>query len=223
MSLEYPDLSKLASKILYAKWDEGKKISGYESYCYKLSTNREHYEEIDQLCETSEQDDSSPKEENKGAAPTELGLEELGSDALGSELTRRRTEEEGEDKIREDEDYVSPSVITHLGRSSSSQGLSTSIPEGDKLVSGLPPIPDSTNHASSNGTIISASCVGLTGFLFLLYKFTPLRSMLDPRIRKSKKMLKDGVQGSNELQSHDYDFYPPVVDTNKYNISYQSR
>ncbi|KMZ96048.1 hypothetical protein PVNG_05986 [Plasmodium vivax North Korean] len=32
------------------------------------------------------------------------------------------------------------------------------------------PLPDSADEGRSNGTIISTSCVGLTGFLFLLYK-----------------------------------------------------
>ncbi|SCA83696.1 VIR protein [Plasmodium vivax] len=81
----------------------------------------------------------------------------------------------------------------------------------------------SEGNESPIKTITSASFVGIPSIIFLLYKFTPLRTVLDPRIRKTKHMLKDGVQGSNELQSHDYDFYPPDEDINRYNIAYQSR
>ncbi|VUZ99876.1 PIR protein [Plasmodium vivax] len=83
-------------------------------------------------------------------------------------------------------------------------------------------VPDSSNDGKSTGTIISTSSVGTVGFLFLLYKFTPLRSMLDPRIRKTRNNLMNGVQGSNELQSQDYDFYPQDAPFNRYNIGYQS-
>ncbi|CAG9480126.1 unnamed protein product [Plasmodium vivax] len=81
---------------------------------------------------------------------------------------------------------------------------------------------DSSDDGKSTGTIISTSSVGTVGFLFLLYKFTPLRSMLDPRIRKTRNNLMNGVQGTNELQSQDYDFYPQDAPFNRYNIGYQS-
>ncbi|SCA59817.1 Plasmodium vivax Vir protein, putative [Plasmodium vivax] len=84
-------------------------------------------------------------------------------------------------------------------------------------------ITDSADESKSTGTIISASSVGTVGFLFLLYKFTPLRSMLDPRIRNTKKNLINGVQGSNELQSQNFDFDPTDMDFNRYSIGYQSR
>ncbi|GAB69458.1 hypothetical protein PCYB_002070 [Plasmodium cynomolgi strain B] len=58
---------------------------------------------------------------------------------------------------------------------------------------------------------------------FFKYQFTPLRSMLDPVIRKTKKNLMNSVQGSNELKSQDNDFYPTDMDLNRYNIAYQSR
>ncbi|SCA60341.1 Plasmodium vivax Vir protein, putative [Plasmodium vivax] len=82
--------------------------------------------------------------------------------------------------------------------------------------------PDSSYDGKSTGTIISASSVGTVGFLFLLYKFTPLRSMLDPRIRKTRNNLMNGVQGSHELQSQDYDLYSQDAPFNRYNIGYQS-
>ncbi|KMZ95668.1 hypothetical protein PVMG_05812 [Plasmodium vivax Mauritania I] len=84
-------------------------------------------------------------------------------------------------------------------------------------------VTDSADDGKSTGTIISASSVGTVGFLFLLYKFTPLRSMLDPRIRNTKKNLINRVQGSNELQSQNFDFDPTDMDFNRYNIGYQSR
>ncbi|CAG9472700.1 unnamed protein product [Plasmodium vivax] len=83
-------------------------------------------------------------------------------------------------------------------------------------------VTDSSNDGKSTGTIITTSSVGTVGFLFLIYKFTPLRSMLDPRIRKTRNNLMNGVQGSNELQSQDYHFYPQDAPFNRYNIGYQS-
>ncbi|VUZ95007.1 PIR protein [Plasmodium vivax] len=104
-----------------------------------------------------------------------------------------------------------------------SQGLSVGNSEGDTDVSKDHSLNDYSDNVKSTGTIISASSVGTIGFLFLVYKFTPLRSMLDPRIRNTKKNLINGVQGSNELKSQDYDLDSTVMDFNRYNIGYQSR
>ncbi|KMZ95057.1 hypothetical protein PVMG_05584 [Plasmodium vivax Mauritania I] len=59
--------------------------------------------------------------------------------------------------------------------------------------------------------------------LILQMRFTPLRSMLDPRIRNTKKNLINRVQGSKELQSQNFDFDPTDMDFNRYSIGYQSR
>ncbi|SCA60114.1 Plasmodium vivax Vir protein, putative [Plasmodium vivax] len=108
-------------------------------------------------------------------------------------------------------------------RGSPDNDLSRKSYEGDIGEADSHSIPDSTENGNSNGTIISASGVGLTGFLFLLYKFTPIRTWIDPRIRKTKKELRNGINESNELQSHDYNFHYADMDINRYNIAYQSR
>ncbi|KMZ77157.1 hypothetical protein PVIIG_05633 [Plasmodium vivax India VII] len=61
--------------------------------------------------------------------------------------------------------------------------------------------------------------------VYFLYKnqFSPIRTWLDPRIRKTKSDLKNSVQGSNELQSHDYNFDTTNIDFNRFNVGYQSR
>ncbi|SCA60575.1 Plasmodium vivax Vir protein, putative [Plasmodium vivax] len=144
--------------------------------------------------------------------------------------------EEEEDK----EDDLGPEGEKNLQKGDSSPSLTavtlaTSISPDDVVVHDLQPdlhqnsqgvtehsVPDSSKDGKSTGTIISASSVGTVGFLFLLYKFTPLRSMLDPRIRKTRNNLMNGVQGSHELQSQDYDLYSQDAPFNRYNIGYQS-
>ncbi|SCA60327.1 Plasmodium vivax Vir protein, putative [Plasmodium vivax] len=97
-----------------------------------------------------------------------------------------------------------------------------------------PPVPDSfmistgldtgsDGNGSSMKTITSASLVGVPSIIFLLYKFSPVRTWLDPRIRKTKSELMNSVQGSNELQSHDYNFDTTNMDFNRFNVGYQSR
>ncbi|KMZ88735.1 hypothetical protein PVBG_05681 [Plasmodium vivax Brazil I] len=53
--------------------------------------------------------------------------------------------------------------------------------------------------------------------------FSPVRTWIDPRIRKTKRELKNSVQGSNELQSYDYNFDTTNMDFNRFNVGYQSR
>ncbi|SCA83570.1 Plasmodium vivax Vir protein, putative [Plasmodium vivax] len=86
-----------------------------------------------------------------------------------------------------------------------------------------PPDNSSGSNGSSNGTIIPISLVGTFCSLFLLYKFTPIRSMIDPRIRKTKKTLENPMQRSDELNPHDHNDYFTIVDINRYNVGYQSR
>ncbi|CAI7723147.1 PIR protein [Plasmodium vivax] len=189
---------------------------------------------------SAETPDETPEEKNiplgveVGEGVRGDGLGAVVAEGLGGEARikkkeeleeeiERIDEEEDDYKEREGEDDRTPPLNSQLLKPSSAKDLSMRIPEGGTLVDNLPSISNSTDNPRSNGTIISASCVGLTGFLFLLYKFTHLRTVLDPRIRKTKNMLKDGVQGSNELLLQDYNLFPPDVDTNKYNIAYQSR
>ncbi|SCA60250.1 Plasmodium vivax Vir protein, putative [Plasmodium vivax] len=97
-----------------------------------------------------------------------------------------------------------------------------------------PPVPDSfmistglntgsDGNGSSMKTITSASLVGVPSIIFLLYKFSPVRTWLDPRIRKTKSDLRNSIQGSNELQSHDYNFHTTNMDFSRINVGYQSR
>ncbi|VUZ93679.1 PIR protein [Plasmodium vivax] len=87
--------------------------------------------------------------------------------------------------------------------------------------------PDSGSNSVENGnpmrTIASASLVGIPSIVFLLYKFTPFRALVDPHIRKTKKMLMNPVNDNNEFQSHDYNFNETNMDFNRYNIAYESR
>ncbi|KNA00990.1 hypothetical protein PVNG_03097 [Plasmodium vivax North Korean] len=93
--------------------------------------------------------------------------------------------------------------------------------EGDKVTPHLGISSD--GNGSPIKTITSASMVGIPSIIFLLYKFTPIRTWIDPRIRKTKDVLRNGVNESNELQSNDYNFDHADMDINRYNIAYQSR
>ncbi|SCA59775.1 VIR protein [Plasmodium vivax] len=88
-------------------------------------------------------------------------------------------------------------------------------------------IPDLGTNSAETGspmrTIASASLVGIPSIVFLLYKFTPFRALVDPHIRKTKKMLMNPVNDNNEFQSHDYNFNETNMDFNRYNIAYESR
>ncbi|KMZ96056.1 hypothetical protein PVNG_05945 [Plasmodium vivax North Korean] len=57
--------------------------------------------------------------------------------------------------------------------------------------------------------------------VYFLYKnqFSPIRTWLDPRIRKTKSNLKNSVQGSDEAQQHDYNFDTTNMDFNRYNYN----
>ncbi|GAB69596.1 hypothetical protein PCYB_003450, partial [Plasmodium cynomolgi strain B] len=81
----------------------------------------------------------------------------------------------------------------------------------------------SEGNGSPMKTIASASLVGIPSIIFLLYKFTPIRTWIDPRIRTSKIELNNFFQGSNELQSHDYNLDTSYMDFKRFNIAYQSR
>ncbi|SCA59991.1 Plasmodium vivax Vir protein, putative [Plasmodium vivax] len=152
----------------------------------------------------------------EGAAAIEEGRV-VGGENEGMEDNERDRESE----IKGDKTPFLP--IVQSGRGSPDNDLSRKSYESDKGDVNLYSLPDSTENGNSNGTIISASGVGLTGFLFILYKFTPIRTWIDPRIRKTKKELRNGINESNELQSHDYNFHYADMDINRYNIAYQSR
>ncbi|KMZ89792.1 hypothetical protein PVMG_06060 [Plasmodium vivax Mauritania I] len=154
--------------------------------------------------------------EGEGASAGEEGR------IVGGENEGMKDNEKNIDSQMRD-DKPPPLPNFQLARGSAHNDLSRKLHEGDKGDANLYSHPDSTDNGRSNGTIISASGVGLTGFLFLLYKFTPIRTWIDPRIRKTKNELRNGVNQSNELQSHDYNFDHATMDINVYNIAYQSR
>lgn len=135
-----------------------------------------------------------------------------------------QSEEEEEEPIRTSitlpPDYSVSSETIRSQSDAVDLKLLLKVPEENPGDATAHSVHDSSDEGRSKGTVISASCVGLTGFLFLLYKFTPLRSILDPRIRNTKKNLMNEVQRSNELQSLDYNFDPTTMDVNRYNIGY---
>ncbi|CAI7721711.1 PIR protein [Plasmodium vivax] len=110
-----------------------------------------------------------------------------------------------------------------LGVRGSGHVLPNNLPGSEGFI----PSPDLNTDIQGNGssmkTITSASLVGVPSIIFLLYKFSPIRTWLDPRIRKTKSDLRNSVQGSNELQSHDYNFDTTNMDFNRFNVGYQSR
>ncbi|SCA83665.1 VIR protein [Plasmodium vivax] len=182
------------------------------------------------LPEASEEVAASPQqsslEEGGGVDEGELGEEAVAGVGRLSGIKEGEVGDVGGDreegKIKGDVLETSPAITT-LRIGSTNQDLSSGVYGADTDGSNVQSINDSSDNVKSNGTIISASSVGTIGFLFLLYKFTPLRSVLDPRIRKTKSNLKNGVQGSNELQSQEYNFDPTDMDFNRYNIGYQSK
>ncbi|VUZ99815.1 PIR protein [Plasmodium vivax] len=114
-------------------------------------------------------------------------------------------------------------VSPRLGDRGSGHVLTNNLPGSE----GFMPSPDLNTDIQGNGnpikTITSASLVGVPSIIFLLYKFSPVRTWLDPRIRKTKSDLRNSIQGSNELQSHDYNFDTTNMDFNRFNVGYQSR
>ncbi|CAI7718695.1 Plasmodium vivax Vir protein, putative [Plasmodium vivax] len=101
--------------------------------------------------------------------------------------------------------------------------LSNGLPQGGDGMINQNLVTNSPENGSPTKTIASASLVGVPSIIFLLYKFSPIRTWLDPRIRKTKSELMNSAQGSNELQSHDYNFDTTNMDFNRFNVGYQSR
>ncbi|SCA83352.1 Plasmodium vivax Vir protein, putative, partial [Plasmodium vivax] len=128
-------------------------------------------------------------------------------------------------KSEAEEEISSPGPILHHQKKDdgTDHDLPNELPgvEGDRFSSLLGT--SSEGNGSPIKTITSASMVGIPSIIFLLYKFTPIRTWIDPRIRKTKNVLRNGVNESNELQSNDYNFDHADMDINRYNIAYQSR
>ncbi|SCA60566.1 Plasmodium vivax Vir protein, putative [Plasmodium vivax] len=129
------------------------------------------------------------------------------------------THQEAKARVGDRAPFLPLQKEVHASREVSSNGL----PIGENGM--INPILDtnSPENGSPIKTITSASLVGIPSIIFLLYKFSPIRTWLDPRIRKTKSELMNSVQGSNELQSHDYNFDTTNMDFNRFNVGYQSR
>ncbi|GAB69473.1 CYIR protein [Plasmodium cynomolgi strain B] len=65
--------------------------------------------------------------------------------------------------------------------------------------------------------------IGVATISYLLYKFTPVGSLLYPRVQKIKNTIQNIIRGRNEVKQDIYNFYPPYMDINRFNIEYQSR
>ncbi|SBT55114.1 PIR Superfamily Protein [Plasmodium ovale wallikeri] len=76
---------------------------------------------------------------------------------------------------------------------------------------------------SAISAAVSFSCVGIFVILFLLYKFTPIISYLQPWMRRSKRMIKNVNGEFNPLLSHESEMEQKYLDNYEYNIIYQSQ
>ncbi|SCA60862.1 Plasmodium vivax Vir protein, putative [Plasmodium vivax] len=133
-----------------------------------------------------------------------------------------KEEEEGEPYEEDSKDlHASPDFA--LKDEGPVPGSSFSLSDDGELTDPINLGTDSTDNKSSTGSIVSASSLGIIGISFLLYKFTPFRSWIDPRIRKTKDNLINQNQVYNELQYHEHNYDPTDMDFNRYNIAYQPK
>ncbi|SCA59952.1 Plasmodium vivax Vir protein, putative [Plasmodium vivax] len=226
-SLKYGKFENLFPKDKTKCPNYYKKCKSYNPINISTDSNCPHDIEIS---ETSEEVSAPPGQSSLGEGER-VDEVEVGEEAVvGKERLSGRKGEQDVDVDGDREDgkikgggLETPLPIGPLQGDYARQDLSIGNPEGYTDVNNVQSLNDSPDNVKSSGTIISASSVGTIGFLFLLYKFTPLRSMIDPRIRNTKNNLINGVQGGNELQSQNIGFYPTDMDFNRYNIGYQSR
>ncbi|VUZ93438.1 PIR protein [Plasmodium vivax] len=188
---------------------------------------------------TAEDEDTKKGEDDlaiscKPDSTYDRDLEEghLKGQVILKELAERKENEQ------EDNDQLEEAEEDDTARVQSQQDAVLSLrredPSADHVLPDTFPGPEGFMHtpgldtgSEGNGnpikTITSASLVGVPSIIFLLYKFSPVRTWLDPRIRKTKSDLRNSIQGSNELQSHDYNFDTTNIDFNRFNVGYQSR
>ncbi|SBT55730.1 PIR Superfamily Protein [Plasmodium ovale wallikeri] len=81
---------------------------------------------------------------------------------------------------------------------------------------------DSGLTGSSMATVLPVSFVGTFSVLFLLYKFTPFRSFLNPQIQRMKSLWKNEDQEANELLINNYETEDSDTENKEYNITYHS-
>ncbi|SBS95372.1 PIR Superfamily Protein [Plasmodium ovale curtisi] len=75
---------------------------------------------------------------------------------------------------------------------------------------------------SSMSTVLSVSFVGTFFVLFLLYKFTPFRSLLHAQIQRMKRLRKNEDQETKELLINNYETEDSDSENKGYNITYHS-
>ncbi|SBT74207.1 PIR protein [Plasmodium ovale] len=75
---------------------------------------------------------------------------------------------------------------------------------------------------SSMATVLPVSFVGTFSVLFLLYKFTPFRSFLNPQIQRMKSLWKSEDQETKELLINNYETEDYDSENKEYNITYHS-
>ncbi|SBT73147.1 Plasmodium vivax Vir protein, putative [Plasmodium ovale] len=75
---------------------------------------------------------------------------------------------------------------------------------------------------SSMATVLPVSFVGTFSVLFLLYKFTPFRSFLNPQIQRMKSLWKNEDQETEELLINNYETEDFDSENKEYNITYHS-
>ncbi|VUZ93657.1 PIR protein [Plasmodium vivax] len=178
--------------------------------------------------EDTEGDEDTKKEEDLSGISCNADLkydpnpEELQeAEEILKKLAERKEKEQREyDQLEGAEDAV---LSIPLGNRGSDHVLPDTFPGRDAFMLSPGSGTGSEGNGSPTKTIASASLVGVPSIIFLLYKFSPIRTWLDPRIRKTKSDLRNSIQGSNELQSHDYNFDTTNMDFNRFNVGYQSR
>ncbi|SCA60727.1 VIR protein [Plasmodium vivax] len=178
--------------------------------------------------EDTEGDEDTKKEEDLSGISCNADLkydpnpEELQeAEELLKKLAERKEKEQREyDQLEGAEDAV---LSIPLGNRGSDHVLPDTFPGRDAFMLSPGSGTGSEGNGSPTKTIASASLVGVPSIIFLLYKFSPIRTWLDPRIRKTKSELKNSIQGSDEVQPHGYNFDITNMDFNRYNVGYQSR
>ncbi|CAI7723941.1 Plasmodium vivax Vir protein, putative [Plasmodium vivax] len=221
----------------YEKTDKiNEKVSNM-NYCKYIEDAKAVYTTYPSICETSntetcqefkkyispyikEDDDTSILcKTDLTYIPDQEELQE--AEELLKKLAERKEKEQREyDQLEGAEDAV---LSIPLGNRGSDHVLPDTFPGRDGFMLSPGSGTGSEGNGSPTKTIASASLVGVPSIIFLLYKFSPVRTWLDPRIRKTKSDLRNSIQGSNELQSHDYNFDTTNMDFNRFNVGYQSR
>ncbi|GAB69500.1 CYIR protein [Plasmodium cynomolgi strain B] len=142
------------------------------------------------------------------------------------------------------EDVVTPSRINETTVSSAGHSVEvmvTSVSKGESVIVGpRTPIRESgspelqgTQHSTEISEVAEASStialtagiplIGVAAISYLLYKFTPVGSLLYPQVQKIKSKIQNLIRGRKEVQQDGYNFYPTYMDINRFNIEYQSR